>query len=66
MKITLNGNEMDIPSEYSLYDLLEVKKWKMVPMSVKINGVLIPRKNYSAVKLENNQILQIVPFLAGG
>jgi len=66
MNITLNGNQMDIPENYCLYDLLEAKKWKMVPMSVKIDGVLIPRKNYSAVKLAQGQILQIIPFLAGG
>ncbi|MBI9106686.1 MAG: sulfur carrier protein ThiS [Spirochaetales bacterium] len=66
MKITLNGNEMNIPEAYTLYDLLEQKKWKMVPMSVKIDGRLIPRQEYSSTDLKDEQTLQIVPFLAGG
>lgn len=66
IKITLNGNEMTMPEGSTLWDLLELKRWKTVPMSVKINGELIQRDAYADALIYDGQNLQIVPFLGGG
>ena len=66
MMITLNGNKTELPDNADLNTLLELKRWKMVPMSVKIDGNLIPREKYALTKLSDGQIIQIIPFIGGG
>jgi thiamine biosynthesis protein ThiS len=66
MKIILNGNDIEIPEGYVLDDLIAEKKWKMVPMMVKINGEHVERKDFGRLELEKGQNVQIIPFIGGG
>ncbi|HAK46934.1 MAG TPA: hypothetical protein DCO79_13575 [Spirochaeta sp.] len=64
--IKLNGNKMEMPEGSSLYDLILLKKWRLVPMTVKVDGKLVEGKEYGAIMLKNDQDIRIMPFFGGG
>lgn len=66
INITLNGNAMEMPDASTLYDLIELKKWKLVPNYAKIDGELVKEKEYSRILLIDGQNIQIIPFFGGG
>ena len=66
MEIILNGKRMEIPEDYTLYDLIEEKKWKLVPNYAKINGKLVDGTGYGKIRLENGQNIRIIPYFGGG
>ena len=57
---------MEMPDGSTLYDLIVLKRWKLVPMSTRINGVIIGKNERNATLLESGQNIHIMPFFGGG
>ena len=65
-KIQLNGKNVVLKSNYSLFDLL--KKYKLInkKVAIELNGVIIPKNNYKRKNLKNKDKVEIVHFIGGG
>lgn len=66
INITVNGTAMKLPDGYTLYDLIEQKKWKLVPMRIRIDGEEVPSPTYCQTKLSEGQIIKVIPQFGGG
>ena len=65
-KIQLNGKEVDIKSNYSVFDLLKKYKLSSKKIAIEYNGVIIPKESYKKKYLKNRDKLEIVHFIGGG
>ena len=65
-KIQLNGKNVVLKSNYSLFDLL--KKYKLInkKVAIELNGVIISKNNYKRKNLKNKDKVEIVHFIGGG
>ncbi len=65
-KIQLNGKKIKINSKYSIKDLIKKYKLKENKIAIELNGVILPKVNYSKKKIKNKDKIEIVQFIGGG
>ena len=65
-KIQLNGKNVVIKHNYTIFDLL--KKYNLIKKKVAIeyNGTIIQKTNYKKKFLKNNDKIEVVTFIGGG
>lgn len=63
--IRVNGTDL---SEYSknLLQFLQEQGYQTNQIAVERNGEIIPKSTYQEVTLQENDVLEIVSFVAGG
>ena len=67
MQLKVNGEEIQIKSNPSIYTFLtEEKKLKPEHVVVEYNGSILKREKWEVTQLKNNDILEIVSFVGGG
>jgi sulfur carrier protein len=68
MKILINGAAENIePENLSISDLLTLKKVEAPEMvSVQLNGEFVPRADFAATKLKENDSIDFLYFMGGG
>jgi sulfur carrier protein len=66
MKLTLNGEVHDVESGASLSDLLASVQMAEKLVLVELNGLAIPRTDFSATKLTEADTIEIVRLVGGG
>ena len=66
MTIILNGKTVSMENGTSLYDLIEKKRWMNVPMTVKVDGKIVPREDYPNTLLADGQDVSMRPYFGGG
>jgi sulfur carrier protein len=69
MKVTINGREQEFPelqSDSSLHHLIELLQLKADRVAVERNGDIVPRANWTEVRLEDGDKLEVVQFVGGG
>lgn len=64
--VTLNGQTRQIPSELSLYGLLEHLELDPRKVAVERNLEIAPRDQYPAIRIQPDDRLEIVHFVGGG
>ena len=64
MNILLNDTAIELPDDYCLKDLLELKRYRRA--AVIINDKHILRRDYENVILKNNDVVKIVRISGGG
>ena len=66
MKITLNGEQVEVAERASLLDLLEVSGFKDRRVAVEINRRIVPRSTYETQQLQADDRIEIVHAIGGG
>ena len=65
-KIQLNGKNVVLKSNYSLFDLLKKYKLDIKKIAIELNGKIVPKINYKKENLKDKDIVEIVHFIGGG
>jgi thiamine biosynthesis protein ThiS len=66
MKITVNGNLIEMPEGAGLKGLLETLGLSEKRVAVELNRVILPRESYDNTALNEGDVLEIVGFVGGG
>ncbi len=67
MKIVVNGNEVDSKDNVNISELLVEQNVKMPEMvSVELNGTIVPRAEFDATGLKENDKIEFLYFMGGG
>ncbi len=66
MKITVNGEPRDVPSETTVRALVELEGLGGGPVAVERNGDIVRRKDHPTTPLHEGDIVEIVHFVGGG
>ena len=65
-KIQLNGKKISISSKFTVKDLIKKYRLKEKKIAIEVNGIILPKQNYSKKKLKNNDKVEVVQFIGGG
>lgn len=66
MNITLNGKQKDIPSPYTLTQLLTSLELPAETLVVELNTIIIQPDSYGATNLSEGDQVEIIRFVGGG
>jgi len=66
MKINVNGENKECPTGTSVSRLLESLDIDKRYVAVEVNLKVVPRTQFSEMKLQENDSLEIVTFVGGG
>lgn len=67
MKISVNGQEAEVPGGSNVVELLVVQKVKMPDMvSVELNGEILDRKTFETTVLKEGDKVEFLYFMGGG
>lgn len=62
----VNGETIVLNKPVTLSEFLTENKYAEARVAVEINGKIIPKQDYNALILTNNDTLEIVSFVGGG
>ena len=66
IKIRINGKINTIIDKLTLYELINDLKIPITKVAIELNKEIINKKKIKKIKLENNDIIEIVHFIGGG
>jgi len=66
MKISINGQMIDIPDSASVKSLLDTLKLKPETVAVEINLEIIPKKEYNNYTVKEGDKVEIISYVGGG
>ena len=66
IKIKVNGKKMLFDENIIAIDLIKKLKIPLNKVAIELNKKIIDKKKIKKVKLNNNDILEIVHFIGGG
>ena len=66
IKIKINGKIMILNENIMLFNLLKKQKIPLNKVAIELNEKIVDKKKIKKIKLNNNDILEIVHFIGGG
>ena len=66
IKIKINGKIKTIIDKLTLYELINDLKIPITKVAIELNKEIINKKKIKKIKLENNDVIEIVHFIGGG
>ena len=66
IKIKINGKIKTITDKLTLYELINDLKIPVTKVAIELNKEIINKKKIKKIKLENNDVIEIVHFIGGG
>ncbi len=66
MRIKINGEDRELPAEFTLAALLEILQMDPRYLAVERNRQLVPRTQHAQCRLEEGDELEIVTLVGGG
>jgi sulfur carrier protein len=67
MKLTVNGDSVDVGGGINVTELLKVQEVKMPDMvSVELNGEILDRQNFDSTTLNEADVVELLYFMGGG
>ena len=66
IKIKINGKIKTITDKLTLYELINDLKIPITKVAIELNKEIINKKEIKKIKLENNDVIEIVHFIGGG
>ena len=66
IKIKINGKIKTIIDKLTLYELINDLKIPITKVAIELNKEIINKKEIKKIKLENNDVVEIVHFIGGG
>ncbi len=65
-KIQLNGKTLTINEKLSIKDLCKKYQLNEKKIAIELNGIILPKDDYSKKRLKNRDKIEIVHFIGGG
>ena len=65
-KIQLNGKNILVKTNYSIFDLLKKYNLSNKKVAIEHNGIIIQKTDYKKKFLKNNDRIEVVTFIGGG
>lgn len=65
MRLTVNGDPREVPDHITVSHLLE-HLGLTGPVAVERNAMVVPRAEHAAMRLEADDVVEIVHFVGGG
>ncbi len=66
MKLTVNGDAMEIPEGTTVRGLIEHMGLSGGPVAVERNGEVVPRASHPSTALTDGDVIEVVHFVGGG
>ena len=66
IKIKINGKIKTIIDKLTLYELINDLKIPITKVAIELNKEIINKKEIKKIRLENNDVIEIVHFIGGG
>lgn len=66
MKLSINGQEREVPADLRLSDLLVTLDLVPGRVAVERNGEIVPRGRFAETALAEGDALEVVQFVGGG
>ena len=66
IKIKVNGKIKTIIDKLTLYELINDMKIPISKIAIELNKEIISKKEIKKIKLENDDVIEIVHFIGGG
>ncbi len=66
IKIKINGKIKTIIDKLTLYELINNLKIPITKVAIELNKEIINKKEIKKIKLEKNDVVEIVHFIGGG
>ena len=66
MSIKVNGKEVDWVKNETVQNLLKRMRYTFPLVVVKINDKVVPRKDFSEVKIPDNSKVEVIHMISGG
>lgn len=66
VRVTINGEQRDIPASLTLAGLVEHLGLTDGPVAIERNREVVPRAEHGRVAVESGDVLEIVHFVGGG
>jgi sulfur carrier protein len=66
MRLTVNGEEREVPAGLSVRGLVELLELTDGPVAVERNGEVVPRAEHTSAMLVEGDVLEVVHFVGGG
>ncbi len=64
--LRINGEEKEGCEGLSVEELLEREGFNRERIAVERNGVIVSKKEYSSVRTEEGDVIEVVSFMGGG
>ena len=64
--LTVNGEDLQIKDNISLYDFLKQQGYDTLKIAVELNGDIVPKNQYKDIILKNEYAMEVVSFVGGG
>jgi sulfur carrier protein len=66
MQLTVNGQPRDVPDGLTVRGLIEHLGLTEGPVAVERNREVVPRAEHATIRLDENDVIEIVHFVGGG
>lgn len=66
LRVFVNGEVKELAHQRSLLDLIDDLNLKPERIAVELNGLVVPRSEWGATILKENDLVEIVHFVGGG
>lgn len=66
MRVTVNGEAMDIPAGTTVRGLVELLALGDGPVAVERNGDVVPRAEHPETTLTEGDVVEVLHFVGGG
>jgi sulfur carrier protein len=67
MKLIINGNQEEVAGELTIQELLVVMDVEAPDMvTVELNGKILKRSDFPAVRIKENDTIEFLYFMGGG
>ncbi|MCD8089607.1 MAG: sulfur carrier protein ThiS [Clostridiales bacterium] len=64
--MVLNGKSISVEKDKSVYDLLVERGYKISIIAVELNGEILAKDRLKEVKLNEDDVMEVVAFMGGG
>ena len=66
MKIIVNGEEISIPEDSNIQDLVNELGFKNKRIAIEVNETIIPKSKHRSYLLENSDRVEVINAVGGG
>ena len=66
IKIKINGKKKAVNHQSSLHDLIYNQKIPIKKVAIELNNEIVDKKKIKKIKLNTNDVIEVVHFIGGG
>ena len=66
MKIIVNGEEISIPEDSNIQDLVAELGYKNIRIAIEVNEAIIPKSKYQSYFLKSSDRVEVINAVGGG